>query len=259
MAAKYSKAPISEVVCGIIFNKNLLLNDAVLFRLLVHLLKEFPMINTHPTIPDDEVVNGAIQTATEYSKAGFTTYRLYTEDGKWQVLVQQNMVTVHWLRQDEENVGNYPGYNYIFAKFYDIYNFTKDLVNDDLKFDENIKSYYLSYGDRINLEPYKLEGNSVADLITLPPPSFELNKKQYTANNYFNRYSIPCDEIDGYAIISVNSPTIPGFGQILMVENKLKGTSKKFSTVYEWFDTAHEIQISFFESIFKSEILEIWK
>lgn len=259
MAVKYSKAPISEVVCGIIFNSNFLLNNSILFNFLVELSKDFPSIFTHPTIAADEVVNNGIQTATEYTKAGFTTYRIVSEDTKWQVLAQQNLITFHWVRQDDENVGNYPGFTIIFERFKEIYSTLKRIVNDDAKFSSNIKHYYLSYSDRVNLEELKEEGVSITDTITLNPPKFEINNEVYKTDNYFNRYSGQCDAINGYSIVGVNSPTLPGLGQILVVDNKLKGAPKEDITIDQWFKVAHDIQVSFFETIFSPKILQLWK
>lgn len=259
MAAKYSQAPISEVVCGIIFNTNLLLNNGAIFKLLISISEAYPIRQTIPTISNEEIINGSISVSTDYANAGFTTYRQTTEDTKWQILIQQNMVTLHWVRQDEQTVGNYPGYNEIVAKFKEVYNITKAAVGDDLKFNASIKSYYLSYTDRVNMAHFKEQGLSVHDLINLAPLSFTAFNKAHVADNYFVRFSGPCDEIKGYFIASINSPTLPGLGQILIIENKLKGTPHQFNSIDEWFDNAHEIQFSFFESIFKSSILEKWK
>src|SRR5580692_6234903 len=105
MPLKYSKAPISELVCGFILNSNLLLTDGILFKALSALSVEYPVINTHPTISEEEVLNDSIQSSADYSKAGFTTYRLAIPDGRWQILLQQNLLTLHWVRQDVEDVG----------------------------------------------------------------------------------------------------------------------------------------------------------
>jgi uncharacterized protein (TIGR04255 family) len=259
MAVKYSKAPISELVCGIFFNSNLLLIDGIIFQFLTRTQGLFPVIQTLPTIPSDEVVNGIIQTSQDYIKAGFVTYRLFSNDMKWQVLIQQNMVTLHWVRQDDENVGNYPGYDQIFAEFKRIYIILRELIPDDNIFNANIKSLYLCYTDRINMEPYRIRGMGIDDLITLPPIQFKANNTNIKANNYFNRFSGACNDIDGYFIASINSPTIMGLGQFLIIENKVKGSLSDSRFMDDWFESAHQIQLSFFESIFKSAVLEEWK
>jgi uncharacterized protein (TIGR04255 family) len=258
MAAKYSKAPISEVVCGIIFNSNLLLNNSVLFKLLIRLQDDFPNIQTHPTINEDEVVNGIIQSIPDYLKAGFSTYRVISADGKWQVLVQQNLITLNWVRQDAENVGNYPGFQTVFDKFKQIYTITKQVLGDDQKFQSSIKYYYLAYSDRVNVEEFKGSENPIMEITTLQPPTFQVNNKEYKANNFFNRYSVQCDAIDGFSIITVNSPTMAGYGQILMVENKVKGAPAKYSVIDDWFEVAHKIHVSFFETFFSKKILDQW-
>jgi len=259
MALKYSKAPISELVCGFILNKNLLLSDGVLFKAIGSLSKDYPIINTHPITSEEEVINDTIQSGIDYAKAGFSTYRLVDSQGRWHILLQQNLLTFHWVRQDIENVGNYPGFAQVFERFHGLYSYIRSLFKDPQIFDSSIKSYYLSYADRVNLEEYKKEGLSIGDIINLSPPFFTVNDKKYFANNYFNRYSIPCDAIGGYSLASINSPTIPGIGQILAVDNKLKGFSPGLSKIEDWFNVAHEIQVSFFESLFKPEILNKWR
>jgi uncharacterized protein (TIGR04255 family) len=259
MAVKYSQAPISEVVCGVFFKSNLLLNGSILFQLLSQLSSEFAVLLTHPTLPEEEVINDSIHATTDYQRAGFTMYRLLTEDKHWQVLVQQNMISFHWARQDEEAVGNYPGFADVYEGFRKLFNRVRDLVKDDTKLFSDIKACYLSYVDRVNLEIYKQQNLRISDILSITPPGFCVNEKQFLANNYFARFSAPCDEINGFSIMSMNSPTIISIGQVLVVDNKLKGVPKEQGNIDGWFSTAHEIQLSFFENIFKPGILEIWK
>jgi len=258
MSLKYSKAPISELICGFTLNSNLLLTDGVLFKVLSNLTKEYSTIFTHPTISEEEVLNDTIQSGTDYSKAGFTTYRLTTPDGRWNVLLQQNLLTLHWVRQDVEDVGNYPGFAAVFEKFKEVYLFIRSLVKDSQIFDSQIKSFHLSYGDRVNLEEFKVHQLTIPDIIDLNPPVFEASGKKYFANNYYCRYSIPCDAINGYSLVTINTPTLPGIGQILAVDNKIKGFSSQL-TIDDWFRVAHDIQVSFFESLFKEDILKKWR
>jgi uncharacterized protein (TIGR04255 family) len=259
MAAKYSLAPISEVVCGVFFNNNLLLLDGTIFKLLTTLSSSFQIIQTGPTISSEEVVNGSITTSTDYISAGFSTYRLTSDDHKWQVLIQQNMITVHWVRQDQENVGHYPGFNNVYKKFKEIFSLAIDTFGDEKSFREHIKSCYLSYTDRVNFEIYKRDGQTIPDIITINPPAFSAFDKQYKADNYFSKFSGPCDQINGYYITSINSPTLHGFGQLLIVENKVKGGLSPTDPVDEWFIKAHQVQVSFFESIFTQKILKTWE
>jgi len=259
MPLKYTRAPISELVCGINFNSNILLTNGVLFRALTELSKDFPIINTHPTITEEEVINDTIQAGTDYAKAGFATYRLIAAEGTWHILLQQNLLTVHWVRQDFEDVGNYPGFDAVFEKFKGIYSIIRSLFANSQQLDSQIKNYYLTYADRVKMDEFREQGMSIDDVINLNPPFFDVNGRRYFANNYFARYSIPCDAIDGYSIVSVNSPTLPNLGQILAVDNKLKGYSPRLASVDDWFPIAHDIQVSFFEALFKPEILKKWQ
>jgi len=261
MAAKYSKAPISQLSLGFFLSPTALLSKGILFELIQRLLGDYPTINTHPVFPIDELTNGTtMQAQMDYAKTGFSTYRLISEDAKWQILILQDMVTLHWNRQDEESVGNYPGFSFAFDKFKIIYNITSDLFKKyDLDFEGSLKSYYLVYTDRVDMEPYKSKGLGITDIINVSAPNFYYNSEKYSANNYWNRYSTPCDILNGYSLITVNSPSPDLVNQILIVENKLKGFHSDGSNIDKWFDIAHDIQCSFFENIFKSDILKSWE
>ena len=260
MAAKYSKAPISELVLGAFFNPGLLLNNGVLFELINKLLVEFPVLNTHPVFAFEELANGVtIQSQADYTKTGFSTYHLISEDGKWQILLLQDMITLHWNRKDDESVGNYPGFTTTFRKFKNIYDTISELLKKhDLDMAASIKSYYLCYNDRVDLEEYKSKGLNVDNIINISTPSFEYASKVYVANNYWNRYSVTCDAISGYSLITINTPTLETGKQLLIVENKLRGKTPN-SDIEEWFLIAHDSQMSFFEKIFKQEILKSWE
>jgi uncharacterized protein (TIGR04255 family) len=257
MAVKYSKAPISELTCGVFFKQNSLLNNAVIFKIIAKLSKDYPTINTHPTGAEEDVVNNTIQVSMDYARSGFATYRLQSPDFKWQVVITQNMLTFHWVRQDTEDVGNYPGFSEIYSKFYTIYQTLKELFEESIfSFNDSVKCYYLGYLDRINFDDYKSKGMELSDIISLPSFSFYKNQTKYTATNYMNKYSVSCDDINGSSIITISTPTFMPFGQIIMVDNKIKGIG---SDIKKWFKDAHDIQVAFFEKIFTEKILNSWK
>lgn len=259
MAVKYSKAPISELYFGITFNNNILLNNGVLFQFLAALAKEFPHINTFPPQGDSVLIDGILQTSLDYSKSGFSTYRLYTSDNKYHVFVQQDAIRFHWVRTDIEPVGNYPGFSTVYEKFSNIYSTVENLqASYDQKLSSEVKSYTLAYVDRINFEEYKTQGFSIEDVILTSFPSFSVKNKTYKSNNCFNRYSVNCEEINGYSIIGINTPTLAGFGQIFIVENTLRGYVDDMP-MKDWFDIAHTAQLSFFENTFTKKILKVWE
>lgn len=253
MSVKYTQAPISETICGVIFNSNILLNESFIFQLLVDLQKSYPIINTHPISGEEDVINGLLQITSNFEKSGFSTYRLTSLDGKWQIILQQDLLTLSWVRKDTEDVGSYPGFTNIFDRFLSLYELIRIKIID---IEAKIKSYYLCYVDRVNLEEHKETGFTLFDIIKISIPSFSLNNKEYVSNNFFNRYSTFCDEINGYCISSVNTPTLP-IGQLLIIDNKIKGFNQ--DGIKKWFDKAHEIQLSFFEKIFSEKILNHWK
>jgi uncharacterized protein (TIGR04255 family) len=259
MAEKYTKAPISELVLGVFLKSNFLLNNGIIFELIQKMLVDFSIINTHPAISIDSLTNNIlIQSQVDYSRSGFTTYRLTSQDSKWQVILMQDMITLHWNRQDNESVGNYPGFQTAFEKFKGIHDTVIGLFQaNNLDFKEHVDSYYLSYNDRVNLEEYKQRGLHISDIIDVSMPGFSYNNKTYLANNYWNRYSLPCDAINGYSLITINTPSVDLINQILIVENKLRGKDTN-NNIEEWFSIAHDIQVSFFETIFKNETLQNW-
>jgi uncharacterized protein (TIGR04255 family) len=262
MAAKYSKAPISELVFGIKFNSNLLLANGIFFDLINRITSNFPVIQTHPVPQEEELINGMIQVTIDYATSGFSIYRLSSQDRKLQILITQNSLTLHWYRRDDESVGNYPGFGNIFDKFYEQYSAIKSLITiSDQEFENSIKSFYLCYNDRANLEEFKRMRWGIPLIINLPSPSFSYGGRTYPEDNYYCKYSTNCEDISGYSIITINTPTAPEIGQVLVVENRLIGIpdDKQRKDLRSWFDIAHEIQLSFFENIFTDRALNHWR
>jgi uncharacterized protein (TIGR04255 family) len=252
MPNKYSKAPISELACGVYFKNNILINEAFIFDFIHKLKEQFPVLYTHPTFPEEEVINGILQQATNYEKAGFSSYRLTTQNNRLQVVIQQDLISAHWVRQDEENVGDYVGYSEISKLLFKLV----EMINS--KFEhlfESIKSYQITYIDRFNLSTYFEKGLTIFDIINIQGPTFGFNGKTYLANNFINRYSTSIPELNGYLITGINTPTFPN-GQLMLVDNKLKGFTNDAIDV--WFNKAHEIQLSIFESLFSKKILNEW-
>ena len=226
MAAKYSQAPISEVICGVFFQSKYAHKWLrTIFNSSQNLQPDYPIINTHPTpLPEEEVINGMINANPHYQAAGFSTYRFATLDGRWQVLIQQNMLSLHWNRKDSEAVGQYPGFSEVYQKFKGLFNnLLWAISSDDGGLLENIKSCYLAYVDRVDIENFNQRGEDINDILTLNPPGFSGEQKEYKASNYFARYSTLCDDVNGFSIMSINSPTIAPIGQILIVDNKVRG------------------------------------
>ncbi|WP_293893043.1 TIGR04255 family protein [Flavobacterium sp.] len=253
MSVKYSKAPISEIIFGVVFKSNILFQNGVLFELLSELKDRFPNMFTHPSLGEEDVVNGLIQVTILHEDAGFSAYRLVSNDNKWQIIFHQNSFSLHWVRKDTEDVGNYPGFSNIFSEFLSIINLIKAKIND---LDTHIKAYSLSYSDRVNLQEYEESGLSIFEIITIQTPKFSISKKEYSYNNFYSRYSVFCEEINGYSIFGINTPTLP-IGQLLIIDNKLKGYND--DSIEVWFEKAHKIQTSFFENIFSETILKMWK
>ncbi len=95
MAITYQKAPISELICGVIFTNNILAHELILFELLFELKDEYPDINTQPPIFEEELQDYKVFTTVNTAATGFSLYRLSSDDKKFMIQIQQNLVLVN--------------------------------------------------------------------------------------------------------------------------------------------------------------------
>lgn len=231
----------------------------MLFDIINALKSSYPGLQTSPPIHQEVISNGTIQGALDYNAAGFSLYRLTSIDGKFQLMLQQNQITLHWVRRDEENVGNYPGFEFIFNEFMKVMDLIRRSVriyNVDLT--NEIKEYYLCYNDRVNLTFQESIGFALEDILTVGLPNFKMNGKSYPTNHIVARYSFDCPDIDGFSIVGIQTQSV-GNIKLLTVENKLKGIFNDKSDLKGWFNAAHSVQLSSFENLFSSRVLETWK
>ena len=78
---QFSKAPISELIFGIVFNSNLLIKNGIIFDLIKEFLNEdYPNILTLPSAADEDFVENSMKVSIDYEKSGFTLYRLFSKD-----------------------------------------------------------------------------------------------------------------------------------------------------------------------------------
>jgi uncharacterized protein (TIGR04255 family) len=247
---KYSNAPISNVSLAVIFNDADLINESIFFEILTILNKKFEEVEVRPTFEEEIVVNGLIQRNINFDVAGFTAYGFSNPTENIQVNLQQNLVFLQWARNDDEDPGHYPGFESLYEAFTEIW------ANITLLFpgiDSKVKSYALSYVDRVPLQ----QGDKISEFVNIKLPEFESNNAKYFTNSIVSALIADCSEVNGHCMIKINTPTLP-IGRLLIVENKIKGVPGNL-TIDEWFNKAHKVQEDFFSSIFNEKLLYEWK
>lgn len=257
---KYTKAPISELICGVVFHTNTLATNNALFELISELQSEYPILKTNPAIFEEELIGMTLQSSMDFEKSGFSMYRLFSKDEKWLVQLQYNFFSIHWIRKDEENTGDYPGFDAVYGRFENILEKVKMKFtsrNPKLNFQSAIKVFSLHYQDRIFINRSVKEGK-LDNIFNTDLPFYGNTKSDiHFPNNIFCKFTIPCKDLNGYGIIGLNTGTSQSTGEpIFVLENKIKG---KFDDTKEWFNKAHSVQLAFFENFFKKETLESWK
>ena len=255
----YKNAPVSEVICATVLNTGILSERGVIHKIISNLSDEYPICENFPAIPEEELIGFTLQNSMDYNRTGFVLYRFMSEDGKWLVQLQQDYFSLHWVRLDDEIVGEYPGFTEIYGRFEKLFRLVQTTLQDNVQhinFQAVVKSFTLHYQDRIYWRLYSKQ--SPDELLNISFPVFHTPSGEAHPNNVFSKYTVPCDEINGYSIININTATAINQEQMFIVENKMKGKPHTID-MPSWFKTAHDLQVDFFCHFFKSEILEIWK
>lgn len=251
--AKYKKAPISELVFGLIFNAPVLQNNSIIFELLSELKIEYPKLTTQPSIFEEIFQSNEVINNLNYHNSGFSLYRLLNEDENYMILIQQNFILLHWIRKDDIIVGEYPGFSAVYEKFEKLLSSFTKLFNNYLpknNIDKSIGTFLLNYIDRVD---YKTE-KSINDILDFKIPPFIFNDEDSSMNCKFGR---TINDL-GYSIVDINTQ-VDSFGtKILNVANKIKGKAE-FENRKHWFENANKEQNTFFESFFTETIRQKWK
>lgn len=146
---KYEKAPVSEVILGIMFSSNKISVDA-LFKISTVFAEEFPIVEILPPLILEELNDFIMQPITSDLNAGPFLIRRRSKDNKWLIQMQSNKIYLNWIREDDEPVGSYVGFSEIKKRF--------DAILANISAITDIKSghrlYELSYHDRFEWEQY---------------------------------------------------------------------------------------------------------
>jgi uncharacterized protein (TIGR04255 family) len=263
MSVKYQKAPISEVIFGVIFDTNLLARNSILFEIITELKKEYPILQTSPTIFEEDLQENKLFQNINPDTAGFSLYRLMDNDRKLIVQLQQNFLVLNWVRSDDHNVGSYLGFTHLFEEFKKLFKLIQtkfESYNPETDIFKHIKSFTLHYQDRVFFKEYIDDFSQISDLIAMQLPVFKLSDNySVPPNNIFSKFTTPLPSINGYSIISINTGvTLPSNQQILVVECRMKGKFAE-NSLDKWFEEAHKTQIIFFENFFNQKRLEEWQ
>lgn len=263
MAITYQKAPISELIFGVIFNNNLLANDYILFELISELKKEYPILHTQPPIFEEELQGYNVFQNINIASSGFSLYRLSSSDKRYLIQLQQNFIILNWVRNDDQKVGLYPGFSEVYERFKKIFSIVESKFssfNTEIDLYRNIKAFTLHYQDRVFYKAHIPDLSAIEEIINIKIPSIKsLDDSINPANNIFSKYTIPMNNLNGYSIVSINTGlSKPTNEQVLIVECRLKGKYDG-NKLDDWFKSAHEIQVKFFENFFTTKILDSWK
>ncbi len=252
---KYSQAPISEVICGLTFSNNIFERNHAIYDIISYLKQEYPVLETVQPLADEFLEDYRLLTSIS-SQEGPFLQRLRKQDNKWLAQIQFNKLYYNWIRRDNQSVGEYPGFTYIFNEFKKILEKTVSYTGVSVSgIHSQIKHYSLLYQDRVMWQDHIDDLAKIDKILKISIPSIS-----YATNNLFSRYTLPLSEIDGYADLRINTAasTIEQNRQMLIIQVEIKSKAERFE-IDEWFNKAHELQIDFFEQIFQPNILSQWK
>jgi len=247
---KYSKAPISEVIIGVTYKNNKIPIDFFLKNALFS--EEFPTTElVQPLFL--EMLNG-FQVRQNYdTNSGPFLVRKWSNDSKWLLQIQANMIFLNWIRLDTEPVGTYCGFPFISDKFFSIIATLEDVMKIQLHNDITLCD--LTYHDRVKWQSEISDLSEIAKIMNInTPPKFS----EHGYNNIFSRYTFHDFILNGFGLININTDTANDGEQIIKIESNLRGKCAINGDIQAWFEQAHTKQINIFEQLFTKEIKEKW-
>lgn len=250
---EYKNAPLSECICGVIFSNNIFTDDD-LFKINSLFSEDFPIVEIHPPLFIEDVVNNHLQPVMNPTISGQILYRRRTTNHKWLLQIQKNLVYLNWIRTDAESVGDYVGFGTVFDKFKNILNKIKKELNIDVYADIHICD--ITYNDRIELSEKGIPDlNDLGNYLNISVPTFPYETNRILFNH---RDSFIDKEIQGFGIIDLNSVLNLQNKESLQLGIVLRGGISQVG-FDKWFEQAHLKQHSIFKAIVKPKLLEKWK
>lgn len=250
--AKYSHAPVSEVIIGITWENDHLLKTGRFFSILQQLKEGYGEPQTLGPIADEALLpDGRVQQFLNPQNSGPLLYRFRALTADWLVQIQHNKVYLNWVRVDKTPVGHYPGYVAISEKFFGL---LTDLGLADLEL-SSIQTLDLTYQDRLKWVGQIETLGDVDEIMGIKMPRLTAEKGALSKSLFLSsHYALPA--LKGFGTVQVQSPSPVG-PEILSVQLSLKG--KPDVGVHEWLNDAHTMQLEFFESFFHERILDAWR
>lgn len=246
----YKNAPISEVILGRYYSGNLYSVD-IIVKLNELFSKDYPNVHAcQPLIIEFLNANGVVKNIPNFDFVP-VLYRRFAQDNSYLIQLQSNCFYLNWIRQDNQKVGNYPGFEAVYKKYQEEY---KKVVETTGIQNQNEEILELSYIDRF---PY----SSLEDIyfyLTLEKPQF-LDKDNYFAINL--NYVLHLTELNGCAFISI--ATVKGENGHPMIETRyiIRGQvniNSELNSAEKWYKAAHIQQKDFFDNMFTEKAKEAW-
>jgi len=252
---KYKSAPVSEVIFGVTFKNALLLRDNFYLKLLSSLVDHYPGYSVHGPMFNEELTSYQNNLSSNPMVTGPLLYRLRSQDTSWLVQVQLNKLYLNWIRDDQMDPGNYPGYTAIFKKFRELLSRVYSEVRAN---DGDIESYELAYNDRIKWPEYIDDIKDVGKIVNYPLPQLDFDSDGIEMVNFAKRLNARIADIGGFMTFNFASLTEVTGKQILGLELSLKGMVNSISSD-EWFERAHQMHLKLFQKILNPQILKKWQ
>ncbi|MDR4509519.1 MAG: TIGR04255 family protein [Candidatus Brocadiaceae bacterium] len=250
----HPKAPLSELIFGMTLKKPIFGIQGFIFELIHEFKSDYPLIQYGNPLEDLNLQNYILEPQINYNNTGPLLYRLSTHDSKWLVQLQFNKIFFSWIRKDEEEVGNFPGYNAVCGKFSQLVSFAQNKLHGEFP----VKFCELTYQDRIIWQEHIDDLSQVDKILKITLPTIKTAKSTHAPNNLFSKYTIPVDTIGGYAIISINTATTKDDRQLLNFQCTLRGSVENM-LIDDWYSNANSIQSKLFTDLFNEELLTSWK
>lgn len=248
----HSKAPISEIIFGLTFNFRKF-DDQTIFKIQQLFSEEYTIIQYLNPLTDESLneYDDSISLETNSNSTGTILFRLRNETNSKLIQIQGNKIYFNWVRLDSQDPdGIYPGFDANYNEFENILKEIQKKTSIDL-FD-NIKYCELTYHDRIIVDKYVKDFNSIQNLLNI---NFFGGFDQTTKNiSLTQSFTLPNNS--SYGIININSLFSNNIGKkVLGIEVNVKGITED---VKSWFYETRQKQNEIFKSIINNNVLKTW-
>ena len=246
----FNKAPISEVIFGVAFNKPLKNVTEIVDFYCSNYKTSFPILELSNPIADVIIhENDKTEVSLNPNLTGQAIFRFRSEDKHYLLQIQKNKLYFNWIRQDDELTGNYPGFSDLYSKFINITNeLKKGYFNNN---DNFYKSFDLTYHDRFKINDF-LSGN--LDKI------LKINIKNYGDKilHFSDKTTEIINVISSRCTRNIETLFNQQNEKLLRFECTMQSFDNNKLTLEKWFKKAHELQNKIFIDTFNEDLLKLW-